>query len=319
VRSCPVHRGVNYYPLGWEMQFRILGPLEVWNDTTTISLPGEKRQVVLCMLLLADNRSVSLGRLIDAVWDQNPPVTASKQIRNAVSNLRKRLAAGGVSITLSGDGYRLEPSGVELDAIEFSRAVTHARQARDSGRPEEARGLMRAALALWRDSALVGLDIPSLRAQLDGLNQQRLTVLEECVELELAHGVTTTLIAELFAQVNEHPLQERLVGQLMRALARSGARARALSVYEQTSAVLLDEIGVRPGPELQQLYHKILAGSGVVPALSTAHLERVGMMERRIRQLEQENAQLKRGPNGQPINRLSAGRSKISTRAPRSA
>jgi DNA-binding SARP family transcriptional activator len=241
-----------------EAEFRVLGPLELWVGGRELHVRGTKRQAVLCTLLLADGKPVSMSRLVDAVWDHTAPDTATKLIRNAVSDLRAILSGGGCAITPVGDGYRLDIGGGVLDAGVFADRVVRAREHRQDGRLTDAVTELRAALSLWRGAALDGLDTSVvLRAQAIALDEQRFTVLEELVDLELAQGRHKSLTGELSAWVAENPLRERLVAQLMLALCRSGSQARALGVYEQTRRALDEELGVRPGPELQDLHRRI--------------------------------------------------------------
>jgi DNA-binding SARP family transcriptional activator len=242
------------------VEFRVLGPLECVIGGRPLRLGGAKRQAVLCALLLAEGRPLPLDRLIDAVWDARAPATAGKQIRNAVSDLRRLLRVAGPAITPVGDGYRLDLAGAELDLTAFTGHAARARRLRDEARPVEAVAEYRTALGLWRGPGLAGLESAMLRAQATGLDEQRLAVLDECVELELGRGEHETLVGELSTLVAQDPLRERRVAQLMVALCRSGAPARALTVYERTRRTLADELGVSPGPALRELHRRILTG-----------------------------------------------------------
>ncbi|MET9801633.1 BTAD domain-containing putative transcriptional regulator [Streptomyces sp. NPDC006368] len=244
----------------------------MWYGQEQLRLSGRKRRTVLSTLLLADGKPVSMNRLIDTVWGHRAPVTAAKQIRNATSDLRQIHPELAQRLTLVGDGYRLTVEGCRLDARTFSEHAARARALREVGRLAEALEEFRAALRLWRGPALAGLESPALRAQVAGLDELRLAVMEERVELELAQGNHKSAIGELAVWVAENPLRERLVAQLMLALYRSGAQARALTVYEQTRRTFADELGVSPGPELQELHHHILVSDlpspvRIVPAL----------------------------------------------------
>jgi DNA-binding SARP family transcriptional activator len=235
--------------------FRVLGPLECQVVDATIRISGAKQQTVLAMLLLGMDKPVPLSRLIDAVWGDSVPPTATKQIRNAVSDLRQVLARAGVTIRLGGDSYQLDRAGSAFDLEDFTRRVKLAEAETDPVRAAEA---LRAALALWRGPALAGLASPVLRAQVAGIEELRLAALEQCINLELAQGKHASLVGELTAAVAEDPLRERLVAQLMIALCRSGSRARALKVFDTTRRLLRDELGVDPEPQLQDLNLRIV-------------------------------------------------------------
>jgi DNA-binding SARP family transcriptional activator len=235
--------------------FRVLGPLECQVADKTIRLSGAKQQTVLGMLLLGMERPVPLSRLIDAVWGDSAPPTATKQIRNAVSDLRQVLACAGVTIRVAGDGYQLDRAGAAFDLEDFTRRVELAEAETDAVRAAEA---LRAALALWRGPALAGLTSSVLRSQMAGIEELRLAALEECVNLELAQGKHVSLVGELTTAVAEDPFRERLVAQLMIALCRSGSRAKALRVFDTTRRLLRDELGVDPEPQLQDLNLRIV-------------------------------------------------------------
>ncbi|MGV9567159.1 BTAD domain-containing putative transcriptional regulator [Streptomyces sp. NPDC003480] len=262
------------------LECRVLGLLEVWCGLDRLGLSGRKRQTVLGALLLADGEPVSLNRLIDTVWEHRAPATAAKQIRNVASDLRGTHPEIAERLTLAGDGYRLALDGWRLDARTFTEQVARARHHRDEGRLSQALEEFRAALGLWRGPALTGLESPALRAQTAVLEELRLAAMEERVELELAQGRHESVIGDLSAWVAENPLRERLVAQLMLALYRSGAQARALTVYEETRRILRRELGVSPGAELRELHHRILRSEGrpsARPALATNNLPSAAM------------------------------------------
>jgi YVTN family beta-propeller protein len=225
------------------MEFRILGPLEVVNDGRPVSIRRGKEQALLAYLLLHPNEVVSSGRLIDALWGERPPPTASKILQNAVSHLRKALGEG--RLVTRDPGYVLRVEEAELDAHRFERLAKEGRNSE--------------ALALWRGSPL--LDLHEERFADDArrrLEEQRAAVLENRIEDDLAAGRHAELVPELEQLVSEHPLRERLQGQLMRALYGAGRQADALEAYRQARRTLSDELGLEPGPELQELERKIL-------------------------------------------------------------
>ncbi|MGW6741575.1 tetratricopeptide repeat protein [Streptomyces sp. NPDC055025] len=248
------------------MKFRILGPLEVRANHRKMQLTGARQQIVLAMLLLNVNQSVTLGDLVDAVWD-DPPRTAEKQIRNTVSTLRGLLKSAGVttlSTAVGAGSYRLDLPDDQLDLATFVNSLANARHRAGAGQLAEAVAEYRAGLALWRGPALAGLDNSALRPHTSRLEEQRLTALEECIDLELAQGNHQAVVAELTDALSVHPLRERLAGQLMLTLYLSGRQAHALTVYESTRRRFADSLGIEPAPELRQLRQRILTNDATL-------------------------------------------------------
>ncbi|MBB4696472.1 AfsR/SARP family transcriptional regulator [Paractinoplanes abujensis] len=204
------------------------------------------------MLLLHAGRVLSVAVLADAVWGADPPATAKGQLQTCVSRLRRLLPEGAIRSDPA--GYCLTPGPGELDAAEFTRLVTEARARQDAE-------LYRRALDLWHGDAAAGIDSHGVRLAADVLDQQHVAALEEWAELELATGRDRDLAGPLSAAVDRFPLQERLSGQLMRALFRSGRQAAALAEYRRVRAALRDDLGLDPGPELQDLHTSMLAGA----------------------------------------------------------
>lgn len=258
------------------MEFRILGALSVTaDDGSPVPVIGHRQQVVLAMLVLHAHRSVSLARLVDAVWDGEPPTTARRQIQNTVSALRRQIRRAGVSrpvISLDSAGYRLLPDAGTRDSAVFTEQWEAARalaRRGDAQAHDAAAAALRSALARWSGPPLSGLPGRVIEAAAAGLAEQRLTALEEYLELELQRGDYHRVVGELTALVAEHPLRERLVGQLMLALDRSGRRAEALEAYRRHRAWLADELGLDPGERLQRLHAAILR-SETEPGKTTA-------------------------------------------------
>ncbi|WP_406839918.1 BTAD domain-containing putative transcriptional regulator [Streptomyces sp. AHU1] len=217
-----------------------------------------KHQIVLGALLTAESRRTSIGRLVDAVWGTAPPSTAGKQIRNAVSDLRGILVSSGAVITPVADGYEIDIGEADFDLREFHGHLGRARTLLGRQRPTEAITEFRSALSLWTGPMLSGIDSPVLQAQVAGVNEVRLSVAEECIDLELAQDRHKNLVSELAAWVAEYPLRERMVAQYIFALYRSGARARAFAVYEQARRRLAELLGLSPGPELLEIHQLML-------------------------------------------------------------
>jgi DNA-binding SARP family transcriptional activator/streptogramin lyase len=225
------------------VDFRILGPLEVVEDGRPISIRRGKELALLVYLLLHANEVVPSERLIDDLWDEQPPATAAKILHNAVSHLRKQLGEG--RLITKDPGYLLRVEDDELDLNRFERLARE-------GRPEE-------ALALWRGSPL--LDLRDERFADEArrrLEEERLAVLERRIDADLAAGRAAELVSELEQLTASHPLRERLYGQLMLALYRAGRQGDALQAYQRARRTLNAELGLEPTPELQELERKIL-------------------------------------------------------------
>ncbi|MEU4398049.1 AfsR/SARP family transcriptional regulator [Micromonospora orduensis] len=243
------------------MRFGILGPLRVGGGESTVTAGRDR--IVLAMLLLRPGRLVPVEELVDAVWEEHPPATARAQLQTCVSRLRRRFTELGLApdtIITDPAGYGIRTSPSDLDAEVFARTVEAARAAVAAGRLGDAGERFRAALALWRGPALGGIPSRSVRRRAQALDEQRLTVLEECVDVELRLGRAAELIEELTESVDQHPLRERLRGQLMLALSSVGRQADALAAYREGRRFYADELGIEPGVELQELHQRVLAG-----------------------------------------------------------
>ena len=220
-------------------------------------LGGAKQRALLAVLLLHRGEVVPRDRLIDELWGERPPASAVKSVQVYVSNLRKALGEG-VLLT-RGNGYLLEaaPGQVDLDQVEA--LVREGREALEGGDPRRGSDRLREALALWPSGSLAEFTYePFAQGEVARLEQERLGALEDRIEADLALGRHAALIGELEALVREHPFRERFHAQLMLALYRSGRQADALKQYKQTRRMLVEELGIEPGPELQELERAIL-------------------------------------------------------------
>jgi DNA-binding SARP family transcriptional activator len=255
--------------------FRILGPLEVSDETGPLLLGGQKQRAVLALLLLEPGRVVSTDRLIDALWGENPPRTANTSLQNFISQLRKTL--GPEVLETKSPGYRLRIRPGELDLDRFRVLVEAARGAEPVERAEK----LRHALALWRGPALADFTFEAFaQPHIAHLEELRLGALEERVEADLETGAHADLIGELEALVEELPLRERLRGQYMLALYRAGRQAEALQAYQEGRRILVDQLGIEPSRDLQQLHGAILRQESGLQApgsqpLSEDHFEQV--------------------------------------------
>ncbi|MEV0388570.1 BTAD domain-containing putative transcriptional regulator [Nonomuraea sp. NPDC050643] len=234
-----------------------------------MTLTSARQRVVLATLLLEANRLVSVDRLIDAVWDDNPPSTARGQIQTCVSRLRRALDDAGLDdmIETRPPGYLFRVGDGALDMHVFERLHAEGRSAAQGERLEEAVETLRRALALWRGTPLADVDSRLVRSAGTRLAESRLSVIEECVEAELRLDRHHEVISELMALVAEHPLRERLRAQLMTALCQAGRPAEALEAYLLARNELVQELGIEPGEELRQLHSEILSGGS--PSLHT--------------------------------------------------
>jgi DNA-binding SARP family transcriptional activator/tetratricopeptide (TPR) repeat protein len=256
------------------MDFRILGPLEVQQNGRSLPCRGAKLRLLLAVLLLHRNEVVSSDRLIEALWGDRPPATAAKALQMHVSQLRKLLEPER-SVGVSGEllvtrppGYELRVEPGQLDLDRFDGALSEARAAAASGQTDLAARTLADALGLWRGPPLADLTFEeSLQPEIARLEELRLTALEDRIDADLALGRHGGLIGELEGLAAEHPLRERLRGQLMLALYRSGRQAEALDVYRETRRMLVDELGIEPTRELKALEGRILAQDpGLAPS-----------------------------------------------------
>jgi DNA-binding SARP family transcriptional activator len=233
--------------------FRILGPLSVLDGEHEVVLGGLKQRSLLALLLVHRNETISLDRLTDLLWGERPPDTAAKTIQVYVSRLRRAL--GDDRIETRGHGYVLRVGEDELDLDRFEALTERAR----AEEPAVAVQTLEEALALYRGDPLQDLVYePWSASEVERLQQVRLAAQEQLIDSELALGRHTQLVPELESRVRAHPLRERLRGQLMVALYRSGRQADALDVYREGRALLDETLGLEPGPELRQLEQRIL-------------------------------------------------------------
>ena len=240
------------------MRFGILGPFEVADDQgRVLALGGFKQRSVLAILLLRAGQVVSTDELIDEVWGERPPTTAAKTVQVYVSSLRKVLG-DGVLITRA-RGYVLEVGDGEVDADRFRVLAAEGARALRAGELRSGADRLREALGLWRGAPLAEFTYERFaQSAISRLEEGRLAALEERIDVDLALGEHRGLIGELEVLVREHPLQERLRGQLMLALYRAGRQADALAVYRELSGLLRDELGLEPSKALQDLERSIL-------------------------------------------------------------
>ncbi|HEX5115265.1 MAG TPA: BTAD domain-containing putative transcriptional regulator [Pseudonocardiaceae bacterium] len=240
------------------MQIGLLGRFEVRTDDGGVAdVPGARLRALLVALALEPGRVVHKARLVDWIWGENPPIEAANALQRLVSRLRKALPEG--SIDGLTDGYRLAVAPDAVDAVRFERLVGQAHSDADPLRVQ----LLREALALWRGAAMqdVGLtESGAFDAAVTRLEGLRLAAMEDRFDAELGLGQGAGLVTELTDLVAEHPVRERLVAALMRALVAAGRNADALLLYQRTREALADQLGVDPSPDLSELHVALLRG-----------------------------------------------------------
>ncbi len=240
------------------MQIGMLGAFEVRaDDGILVDVPGARLRALLVALALEPGRVVPKATLVDWIWGESPPSDASNALQRLASRLRKALPGGLVEGQTGGYSMTVEPDAV--DALRFERLVGRARTEEGPRRV----GLLREALALWRGAAMqdVGLeDSAAFDAAATRLEGLRLAAMEDRFEAEVGLGHGAELVPELTDAVASHPMRDRLVASLMRALVAAGRDTEALLVYERTREALADALGVDPSPELSALHLALLRG-----------------------------------------------------------
>jgi YVTN family beta-propeller protein len=249
--------------------FRVLGPLEVFDEQRPVALGGPKPRAFLAVLLVHRGEAVSTDRLIDALWGEQAPATAAKIVQGYVSHLRKGLGDG--LLLTRGHGYLLDTTAGQVDLEQFDALVAEGRRALEAGDARVAAGRLRDALALWRGPPLADFAYePFAHAEIARLEEARLAALEDRIDADLALGEHAALVSELDSLVRQHPLRERLQAQLMLALYRCGRQADALERYQHARRELV-ELGIEPGRALRELERAILAQDPALDAPPTRH------------------------------------------------
>ena len=246
------------------MDFRILGPLEVWDGDSQLALGGTRERSVLAVLVVSAGRVVPAERLATILWGADAPETAANTLQVYVSHLRRSLEPArerrgpGELLITRAPGYELRVPQETVDAVRFERRADEGARL-CAGHPAEAVEVLRGALREWRGPALAEFRaMPFALAEAERLEERRLVALEQRIDAELALGQHRSCAAELDLLVREHPLRERLVGQQMLALYRSGRQADALRSCTDLRDRLRDELGIDPSPEVRALERAIL-------------------------------------------------------------
>ena len=262
------------------MHFGILGPLEVADEGgRELPLGGHTQRSVLAILLLHANEVVSRDRLIEQLWSGRPPASAATSLHAHISRLRRALREDRRILT-TGGGYLIRVANGELDRERFERMVEAGGAAISAGDWELASETLREALSLWRGPPLSDFQYDSFtQAEIARLEELRVAAVEQRIEAELALGREAQALGDLERLVREHPYRERLHGQLMLALYRTGRQADALAAYQAARRTLVEELGLEPSAELRELEQDILRHdpslsppAAQAPATAVGHL-----------------------------------------------
>ncbi len=260
------------------MDFRILGPLEVWHGDRSLPLGGVKQRALLAILLTHANQVVATDRLIDLIWPDDPPDTAGHSLQVYVSQLRKvlepqrRPGTPNTVLISQPPGYLVRIGAEDLDLRRFQRLVDEGRQSMSAGAPHVASIKLYEALGLWRGAPLADFGSQQFAvSEIARLTEIRLRALEDRIGADLALGRHSDLVGELESLVAQHPLREGFSRQLMLALYRAGRQGEASGVFQQVRERLVEELGMEPGAELQSLLKQILnqaPGLELAPGIS---------------------------------------------------
>jgi YVTN family beta-propeller protein len=246
---------------GGDLEFGILGPVEISDGAGVLRLGGPKQRALLADLILNAGTAVSTARLIDDLWGDDPPPTAGHTVENYISRIRRiiREASAREVILTKPPGYLLDVRRDHVDVFRFERLVEQGIAAADRGDHEEASALLRAALCIWRGEALADVSgVPFAQGATRRLADRRMLATERRIESDLRLGRAQDVIAELEALAAAHPYHEPFHAQLMLALYRSGRQTEALAAFHRARVLLVNELGIEPGPELRKLEQSIL-------------------------------------------------------------
>ncbi|MEU8350081.1 BTAD domain-containing putative transcriptional regulator [Streptomyces sp. NPDC048845] len=249
------------------LYFTVLGPVRIRRGDEQLPTGSPQQRALLAALLLRQGRTATASELVDALWGEEPPDAALAALRTYASRLRKSFGPDASTTLLSeSGGYALRTRDGMFDLAIAEEYVHKAEKARHNGDRRSARDLLGAALGLWDGEPLAGVPGPYAETQRNRLAEWRLQLLESRLDLDLETGAHAEAVSELTALTAAHPLRERLRGQLMLALYRSGRQAEALAVYADTRRLLADELGVDPSTELKELHQGILQGDASLAA-----------------------------------------------------
>ncbi|GIF26521.1 hypothetical protein Ate02nite_92510 [Paractinoplanes tereljensis] len=289
----------------------MLGGVRAFRNGTELDLGSPQQRTMLAVLLLHEGQVVQWADLIAAVWADGPPRAALGTLRTYASRLRRVLSPAAIDATAG--GYALRPGQFELDLTVFRALVHRGRSARAAGRNREAAALLAEALDGWRGVPLAGVPGGYAEARRAGLSELHLAVQLERIALDLEEGRAGTVIPQLTAMVEAHPLRERPRELLMSGLSRAGRRAEALATFAEGRRLLADGLGMDPGPGLQEMFRQIVRIAPAPAQLPRAPADFTG----RVRELDRLVDRL-RGP-GSPIAGITGppgvGKSVLAARA----
>jgi YVTN family beta-propeller protein len=253
------------------VEFRVLGLLEVVDEGRPLAIGRGKESALLALLLLRANEPVTVDQLVDQLWGEEPPDSGAKAVQIYVSRLRARLDRDRIATTPG--GYLLRVADGELDSKAFLELATEGHAAVEAGDPPVADSLLTQALALWRGPALADFRFDGFaQEEIRRLDELRDAALADRIDMRLACGRAQETIPELEAMIERTPLSERPRGQLMRALYLSGRQIEALELYQRTRALLAEELGLEPGPEIRELQRRILDQDPTLGPVRQVHL-----------------------------------------------
>jgi DNA-binding SARP family transcriptional activator len=256
------------------LEVDLLGPVEVRISGSAVSLSPLERNLV-ALLALAKGSVVSTGKIIDCMWGERHPASPKSRVQGLISSLRRKI---GEALVTRHPGYLLDPAACTVD---IDRCQELARQARLAKPHPEIARFLRQALAVWRGEALDGVDAPGIDADRVRLGELRVALLEERFTAELDAGNHAEVVGEIAAVIAEHPLRERLTGQLMVALYRCHRQADALKAYEALRKRLAEELGSDPCADLRNIHACILRGEDSVPGAETSGTKGLSFVTRR--------------------------------------
>ena len=245
---------------------RVLGPVSiVVDDVATVVAGGAQRRAVLALLAADLGRTVSVDRLVDALW-RDPPASAVNRIQVHVTHLR-RVLPDDVEVTWTGAGYVLEAPADRVDLGCFDALVTEAAAAERQGLTEVAADALARATALWDEDPVQGLgDLPCVEGLRRSLAERRARAEDRLAALLLQLDRAADAIDHLEPLVARTPYDEHRWALLVGALGAAGRSADALDAFQRARRRLDDELGIRPGPELRAAERTVLALGADPPA-----------------------------------------------------